>query len=633
MMVSLVVLVATQGRAQQLTVAAWGNDSYGETTVPVNVTNATLVVASSGHSLALLENGTLQGWGANGDPPPPGLSEIRSVSKRTFHGLALLSNGTVIAWGHNQFGGATVPTGLNNVIGVAAGDHHSLALKSDGTVVGWGGQGSDGVVPTGLSLVRAISAGLAHSLALLSNGTVVAWGWNNNGQATVPPGLANVVAISAGGYHSMALRNDGAVVVWGGQDASVQPPPGLANIISVSAGTWHNLAIKSDGSVAAWGDNSRGQLNAPAGLRDVVAIAAGHLHSLALTRAELLAVVSQPQDLTRYRGEDAAFSVSAKGLAPLTYQWLKNDTLLTGATSTTLQLHSVRSSDAARYRVLITDGNGATLSSMPSVLTVVDPRVLVATLNPSADTSIHSSGSNPRGAATILSGTRRNAITDRGLLRFDVSSLPAGAIIQSARVRFQMIRVPAFPAPSTFSLHRMFTLWDATATWAQARVGVPWASLGGMSGSDYSADASAQCHVGPGPYDFVLSTRGISDLEAWRSNSPTNAGWLLKTDSEGTPGTARHFGSSESASPPQLLIEYLTAFPVTRLRNVHLEDSQFRFSFDSAPGWIYRVEYSDYIDAGPWTVITNAATSGSTALITIAAPISASRRFYRVVVE
>ena len=51
------------------------------------------------------------------------------------HSLGVLSNGTVVGWGNNYWGQTTIPGGLSNVVAIAAGGSHSLALKTDGTVV------------------------------------------------------------------------------------------------------------------------------------------------------------------------------------------------------------------------------------------------------------------------------------------------------------------------------------------------------------------------------------------------------------------------------------------------------------------------------------------------------------------
>src|SRR4029079_17745407 len=66
------------------------------------------------------------------------------------HSLALLADGTVVGWGSNPNGqvrdGTTaaprkVPfavTGVSNAVAIVAGSKHSAALKADGTLMGWG---------------------------------------------------------------------------------------------------------------------------------------------------------------------------------------------------------------------------------------------------------------------------------------------------------------------------------------------------------------------------------------------------------------------------------------------------------------------------------------------------------------
>ena len=83
-------------------VVAWGDNTYGQTNVPPDLTNAVAVAAGNSQSLALRQDGTFSAWGGSS---------------------AALTN---------------VPIGLSNVVQVAGGGTHSLALRADGTVVGWG---------------------------------------------------------------------------------------------------------------------------------------------------------------------------------------------------------------------------------------------------------------------------------------------------------------------------------------------------------------------------------------------------------------------------------------------------------------------------------------------------------------
>jgi alpha-tubulin suppressor-like RCC1 family protein len=253
------------------TIGAWGDNSYGQTTVPVELSGITAIAAGYHHNLALKSDGSIAVWGDNSLQdvvPPSGLTGVTAIAAGTGHYLAINSNGEVVAWGNNWSGEATVPSGLTEVTSIAAGPGFSLALKSDGEVVAWGDNSyGQTTVPSGLSEVTAIAAGNSHCLALKSDGTVVAWGDDSSGQATVPSGLTGVTAIAAGAAHSLALKNDGTVVGWGydwiGQ-ATV--PSDLSGVKSIAAGGAHSLALKNDGTVVAWGGDWLGQSSVPAGL-------------------------------------------------------------------------------------------------------------------------------------------------------------------------------------------------------------------------------------------------------------------------------------------------------------------------------------------------------------------------------
>jgi hypothetical protein len=179
--------------------------------VPLDLSNVVAIAVGpvSYHSLALKSDGTVVGWGNNDYGQitiPPGLSGVVGIAAGLGHNLAIKAGGTVVTWGRNGDGESAVPAGLNNVFAVAAGLGNSLALKSDGTVVAWGSVNGLNIVPAGLRDVTAVSAGNGYNLALKRDGTVVGWGYGTpNEQATAPAGLSNVIAIAAGTYYSAAL--------------------------------------------------------------------------------------------------------------------------------------------------------------------------------------------------------------------------------------------------------------------------------------------------------------------------------------------------------------------------------------------------------------------------------------------
>ncbi|MEM9235970.1 MAG: putative Ig domain-containing protein, partial [Verrucomicrobiota bacterium] len=249
------------------TVVAWaGGNTYGQTTIPGGLSNVVEVVAGgdtwfedAAHTLALLADGTVVGWGNDQEGQatvPVGLTDVVAISAGRDHSLALKNDGTVVAWGGGFFGQSTVPPGLDEVVQISAGGHFSLALKRNGTVVGWGERfdGEDWIpidVPVGLIDVVSVSAGRFHALARLRDGTVVAWGHDLHGQASVPAGLLDVVQVEAGGFHSLALTSAGTVVAWGRDDEgqSTVPASAQSGVGRIEAGIFHSLALRQTGSL------------------------------------------------------------------------------------------------------------------------------------------------------------------------------------------------------------------------------------------------------------------------------------------------------------------------------------------------------------------------------------------------
>ena len=256
------------------TVAAWGDNSLGTTTIPVAAQSSVVSVAAGGSlALALKADGSVVAWGNNdygqSTVPIAAQSGVVAISAGAHHSLALKADGSVVAWGYNDDGETTVPIeAQSDVVSIAAGAYHSLALKADGSVVAWGYNvlGATTVPVAAQSGVVAIAAGGYFSLALKSDGSVIAWGSNDYGQSTIPVAAqSGVIAIAAGGNFSLALKTDGSVVAWGsnGYGQSTVPVAAQSGVVAISAGGTHSLALKADGSIVAWGDNNYGETTIP----------------------------------------------------------------------------------------------------------------------------------------------------------------------------------------------------------------------------------------------------------------------------------------------------------------------------------------------------------------------------------
>lgn len=76
-----------------------------------------------------------------------------------------------------------------------------------------------------------------------------------------------------------------------------------------------------------------------------------------------------PQSITVYAGEYASVSVVAAGLAPLSYQWRKNDTEILGATNAAYSFSGAfTAGDSGAYTVVVTNSLGSVTSAPASVV-------------------------------------------------------------------------------------------------------------------------------------------------------------------------------------------------------------------------------------------------------------------------
>jgi hypothetical protein len=243
---------------QNGSVIAWGDNTYGQSTVPANVVNTIAVAAGQKHSLALSELGVISAWGDNSagqsSPTSPNCGHWVAIAAGGLNSMALTSCGTVQVWGDNTYSQTVVP-----------GDVASATIQG-------------------------IAIGQGYCLALDTSGNVHAWGNNSSGQTTIPSGLNNnpsnpVIEVAAGSTHSVALRLDGTIVAWGdATDNALTVPPGATPALHISAGNHFTVSLNNNFILHAWGDNSLQQSTVPTGLSGipVQAVSASQNHAVCL---------------------------------------------------------------------------------------------------------------------------------------------------------------------------------------------------------------------------------------------------------------------------------------------------------------------------------------------------------------
>ncbi|CAN5470394.1 hypothetical protein BH11ARM1_BH11ARM1_10830 [soil metagenome] len=225
-------------------VICWGEGDDGQTNVPAGL-KAKKVSFGNYFVAALTTDRKLVFWG-NGYSgqfdAPSNLAPVLDVAASTNVTVAILTDGTVTGWGNN--GQPGIPAGITGGKQVDAFFDNFAVLKHNGVVVTWM-QGDPAQYMTGLH-AKQISVGAGHYMALRNDGTVACWGQNASGQCDVPSGLDHVVKVQAGAYFSTALKDDGTVVCWGDNDqGECDVPAGLTGVTS--------LAVSSEGVFAIRG--------------------------------------------------------------------------------------------------------------------------------------------------------------------------------------------------------------------------------------------------------------------------------------------------------------------------------------------------------------------------------------------
>ena len=116
----------------------------------------------------------------------------------------------------------------------------------------------------------------------------------------------------------------------------------------------------------------------------------------------LLAVTASAQSsdlLTVNVGQQMAFSATAEGTTPFTWQWLKNGVAIAGATNATFTIASAATTDSGTYRARATNSAGNAESNalvITVVVPVIAPKNVVASVVVTTPTQGGNSGSRPR---------------------------------------------------------------------------------------------------------------------------------------------------------------------------------------------------------------------------------------------
>jgi VCBS repeat-containing protein len=157
------------------------------------------------------------------------------------------------------------------------------------------------------------------------------------------------------------------------------------------------------------------------------------------------------------------------------------------------------------------------------------------------------------GAVTTFEVGRKSNRTRRSILKFDLSSIPAGAILESATLT--LTRTGGDANTLTFSTHEVTQAWvEANTTWNNRQTGTAWTpSVGGTFKP--TAISTTTVPATNGAYNWNL----LSMVQSWFNGTSVNNGVLIKQANETSQDKKHVFGSSENttvANKPKLTITY-----------------------------------------------------------------------------
>jgi Bacterial Ig domain/Disaggregatase related repeat len=175
-----------------------------------------------------------------------------------------------------------------------------------------------------------------------------------------------------------------------------------------------------------------------------------------------------------------------------------------------------------------------------------------------------SSATTNYGAALTFDVGRKSTATRRGMLKFDLSTIPVGAILESATLT--LTRTGGDANTLTFSTHEITQSWvEASTSWNLRQTGTAWTpSVGGTFKP--TAISSTTVPATNGAYNWNL----LSLVQAWFSGTSVNNGVLIKQANESLVDKKHVFGSSENGTPanrPKLTITYKLLLPCTPVPN------------------------------------------------------------------
>lgn len=215
-------------------------------------------------------------------------------------------------------------------------------------------------------------------------------------------------------------------------------------------------------------------------------------------------ITTQPANQTVIAGKSATFSVAATGTAPLSYQWSKNGTAISGATSPTYTTPAETTSDNnAKFTAAVSNSAGGATSN-------------AATLTVSAATLLLNSSASSVSFGSVnvsSSGTQDVTLTNGGNSNVTVSNVTvSGAGFNASGVSSGLILTPGQQA-------------TLAATFTPASAGTAKGSVSVSSNASNSPDSITLSGTGVAPASHSVAL-------SWTASTSTVVGYNTYTSQQ-----------------------------------------------------------------------------------------------------
>ncbi len=189
--------------------------------------------------------------------------------------------------------------------------------------------------------------------------------------------------VAVGSYVHATVTDNDAVASWGVSTSSIQEPPRYIPVNQITSPISINASFQVEGTYYMFAKDRSGNVSEP------VRFYLGNPPQPATRIVDGQEEVISPYDVQVREGDDATFSISATGAAPLSFQWYTNTsnsttggTIIEGATNSTYTISSAqRNLDGKYYYCKITNNFGSAYSRVAKLTIYYAPVLATITGN------------------------------------------------------------------------------------------------------------------------------------------------------------------------------------------------------------------------------------------------------------